>query len=61
MNYTRAAAASADQLQSLSTGHASAINSVRTASGPGVLDYLGAGLQVGNGIATTRARTQRIA
>lgn len=59
MNYARQSAARQDQLAGIGTNQRSQLAGIRDVRGPGALEYLGAGLQVGNSYATTTAKTKQ--
>lgn len=58
-NYARTAAAREDRVANIGINQRSQLAGIRDVSGPGVADYLGAGLRVANAYVGGEQRTQR--
>lgn len=61
MNYARQQAARQDQVNNIGINQRSQLSAIRDISGPGIADYIGAGLRVGGAYANTQIKQdQRI-
>lgn len=59
MNYARQSAARQDQVAGIARNQRSQLASIRDVRSPGAVDYLGAGLQIGNAYATASAKSKQ--